>query len=234
MPCDLKKKFANLAKRLPTKSETSFLFKKNFGAPGAKTWVTDRILVDKGIHAYGSREVVMFHFSATKETYRHLALFLLSRQMSSSCKNAELLLTHPHSAIRKIIIANHPHHDNWEVLWDIASFDYHPCLLKGTKISHPLLQQEDRQPQSNCDFPSFLLWHEAGYETGPSDRDANTLLGFGSKIAAITLAKTLLDFGLPQSKTNEMRFESFAPLASVEDKSAEAVFWLPGSSGYRL
>lgn len=187
------------------------------------------MIINTGVSCYGSREVIRFSFSADNKTYRSFALLLLSCQVSSLKHPVSIEICHPKSDIKKIIIEA-PQEQLWGIDWEIKGFHYEPIKIKQR---HPLLETE-RRPESARDLPNFLLFHEAGYEVGPSEMRQKILCGFGSKTAAITLAKTLLDFGLKTSSLNEVCMESPSMYASVRASSAEAVFWLPGGIGYNL
>lgn len=227
MPCDLKKNFSNLEKKIPQKEGSDFHFKKNFFKMTKKKWVTDQLLIKVGRSCYGSREVVAFSFSASKTTYRHFALLLIANELSSSKKIIEIELTNPKSDIKTIKIEKHEDLSE-NIHWDIKGFDYSPVLIKNT---HPLLEFE-RRPRLDLNLPTFLLQSKSGLDVGPSEITNETLYGFGSTIATLSLATTLLDAGLKKSPKDELRFDSYEPIASVSFISAEAHFWLPGSIGF--
>jgi hypothetical protein len=60
----------------------------------------------------------------------------------------------------------------------------------------------------------------------------DTLVGFGNDDASVGLAELLLRFGWPQNESNELALEGEGGFRGVGRFSAEAFFYLPGSSAW--
>ncbi|MDP9035233.1 MAG: hypothetical protein M3O50_10525, partial [Myxococcota bacterium] len=105
MMCDLDRIFTDLATRVPEAEDGEFTFSADTVPTFPASMRTDRLVIEKTYHAYDSffrRDAL--HLHADKITYRHLALLVASVLFSQDIGQVVLLLDHPASAIRRIVV----------------------------------------------------------------------------------------------------------------------------------
>lgn len=211
---------ASLPKKL---GEDELVFDKNNLPVFTETaFDTAQIAIKKGYHSYNEcHRIEQFQVSATPEYYQILGLTLLCAVLQN--KTITLNLTNPKSFIKKIVMG----------------YDYKNRVglsEKPIQFHHYANEVRGRNPYFGLDsayFPSVLLVSEKEFCHTDEDWALRNILQFGQTSKAMTqLAEVFLDFGNPNSKQEELVFESHAGNCNLQPMSVETSFWLPDSLGW--
>jgi hypothetical protein len=138
-----------------------------------------------------------------------------------------LLLDHPASVIRRIVVRTHAYAGAEE-----PGFHSRPFALNywpGEVSKHPF-----GDAVAPHDLPSFLLTNEAECVTQESDWEKrDTVIGFGSDRGMANLIELLLDASRASSSVSEFQLEGEGGFRGVAPFSCEVRLWLPGSFGWK-
>jgi hypothetical protein len=216
--------FAPLIAQLPTiLGEDELVFDaNNLPVFDESSFDTTQIAIKKGYHSYNDcYRIEQFQVSASPEYYQILGLTLLCAVFQN--KTITIHLTNPHSFIKKLIIGY-----EYENLVGLTE--------KPIRYHHYANELRGRNPYFGLEstyFPSVLLCSEKEFCNTDEDWAQRNILQFGHTSKALTqLAETLLDFGNPNNKQEELVFEGHAGNCNLQPMSCEITFWLPNSLGW--
>jgi len=228
MTCDLDRTFAALAARLPESENAEFTFSADTVPPLPASMRTDRLVIEKTYHAYDSffrRDAL--HLHASKSTYRQFAVLIASVLFSRDMGQVVLLLDHPASAIRRIVVRTSAHGGAEGPGFHSRPFALNYC--PGNVSKHPF-----GDAMAPHDLPAFLLTNEAECVTQEADWERrDTVIGFGSDVGMAHLIELLLDASRSSSPVDECALEGEGGFRGVAPFSCEVRLWLPGSFGWK-
>lgn len=228
--CDLEKIYSKLASQVPVRTdgnEAITLSSHNLPLPPSEI-VTSELYIEKWKNSYNIWYVVdSLHFYASKETYRHLGLLILSVLFHTEVSQVNIKLNHPHSHIKSLIIDfDSPDIDGLMVGYTTQplGFNYYAHLTEKHPFDSCVLPQ---------DLPCFELSNSKNLYFTDEDwqqRDTVTISGNDTGLAAF--AELLLNFSVPHSELDEIQLEGESGFRGVGISSAEVRLWLPGSFGW--
>jgi hypothetical protein len=228
MSVDLAEHFGELAAQVPVTPNESFDFTAELLPVSPELIETNRIVIKKSKYRYGGYyQVDLLWFYAEPETYRHLALLLLSCMFHAEPKPIRLHLTHPESEIKHVMLPyNYEEFDQnglyvrpYRMSYTAGSFD----LEHGWGFSIPEL---DRIAFRLTNLQDDVGWEE--YES----RD--TIWLSGNERAYAWLAWHLLSIGRDDMEQNEYALEGSGQEGGVLGIwSAEVRFILHGYDSWQ-
>jgi hypothetical protein len=182
------------------------------------------LIIRKGRHDYnGYFECDAVGFIARRETYRQLAILVLSTVFHDRPEKVRVTLTHPTSDVRQVIVESERYAQaGSDLVLKTHEFSYTPSVAD----KHPFT---DILPHVLVrDLPCFFLTvRDDTPQSRGSDRD--TLVGFGTAVGHTLLAELLLNASDPSNQATDFQLECEAGFRGVGPMSAEACFILPGS-----
>jgi len=186
---------------------------------------TSRLVIAKTHHDYNSwyrADAVHIHLSHW--TARLLGLHLVACILHRPGRS-ELFLSHPLSAIRRIVVSEGPV-DAADPPFGLTSV---PSLFRYNfepVARHPW----SREPVPICDLPLLALTNEADLIISEQDwATRNTLLIASTTAGNVRLAELLLNAGSRLNPEVEFELEGDAGFRGVAPMSAEVLLVLPGS-----
>lgn len=172
-------------------------------------------------------------FFADKTTYRRLGLLLFSSVFHPN-RQVTLLLRHPNTEVTRIRIecsvddVAQPSPNRLVQMpvaygyWGNPVEARHPMSYEDWRVSG-----HRAAPRASYDLPYLQLTNEDGCCVNEEQvRTRDVVDGFGGPDATVTLAKLLLDIGLPQTELTEFDLESPAGYWGVAIGSAEMRLWV--------
>ena len=246
---DLEPVYAEAAARLPTSADYSqaledkqperarIVFKHSSLPVPPRGLTTARVCIIAGSKSYDNLTVDMLGFSAHRQTYRALGLFILSALFTPGPNRFELALTHPVSHGRRLIVDTMYRGLEYGMSGlriEASGAEYIPAH----RYSQPLcrydlsLEPSTRpEPPHTDELPKLTLTDkEELYMRGLLGETPvrDTIVGFGSDRGAYFLAELLLDAS--QEWNTELEYELELPcgFGGVSPRSAEVRLWLPG------
>lgn len=220
MKCDLQDCFGQLIARIPTEDRGKLSFSGETFPSLPDEMESSRIIVKKTAHDYDDFRTDRLEFVADKSTYQRLALLILRVVFRSGGSKVRLILTHPASDIKTVIIEysgitkrgfgyrTMPH----EFLYCPRTIATHPWTFQHIEITS---------------FPRFKLTNARGVLLSEEDwASRDTLVGFGSDEGNVMLAELLLNFGAPRNEVTEVVLEGENGFRGVTRSSVEAAFRL--------
>ena len=220
---DLQNCFRELVRQLFSSENRVFTFTAKSFSELPTALKTDQIVLRKGHVNHDSFRAERLQFFASKSTYRELGLLILSVVFHPNGARVHVTLTHPSSNIRNLIVeypGSTPRISGHQTIPE--KFEFYPQQI----ATHPWTGENP----DVLGFPRFTLTNLKRFvvtEEQWASRD--TVIGFGNDDASIRLASLLLNFGSPESDTNEVVLEGEGGLRGVGVHSAEAAFYSPGS-----
>jgi hypothetical protein len=183
---------------------------------------TNEIAIKKSYHSYNDcYNIEHFHVSATPEYYQILGLTIMCAVLQN--KIITIHLTNPHSFIKKLVVG-YEYKNRIGLCEKPISFHHYSNEIRGINPYYGM---------DNSYFPSILLVSEKEFCMNDEDWAQRNILQFGQSSKALSqLAETLLDFGNPNNKQDELVFEGHAGYCNVQPMSCEISFWLPNSLGW--
>lgn len=221
--CDLRRHFAELAHALPTDERQQFSFTAQTFPQLLGTLETDQLVIRKGHADYNDYRVDRLEFFAEKATYQQFGLLVLSVVFHPGGSRVRLKLIDPTSTVKNLIIEYEGK--------TYRDFTYRTkpdefVFVPGRIDKYPWTSQH----RHLFDLPTFRLTNLQQCIVTESDRSGrDTIKGFGSDDASVSLAELLLRMGSPNNRTNEVVLEGEGGFRGVGVHSAEASFYLPGS-----
>lgn len=226
MKCDLERYFGELADQIPTSDDGNheFIFSSQTLPIPPATMQTNRLVIKKTEHHYGSYRTDLLLLYAHKKPYRHLGLLILSVVFHSQLAKVEIELTHPESQVKKLII----------------EYDFEPLEeLPGGYHTQPYgfvyyPEEIGKHPWKhlNCNpysLPGFSLTNAEDCLVTEEDwKNRNTLKGCGSDIGSVRFAELLLNASRPEETGNEYALEGEVGYRGVAPGSSEVTLYLPG------
>jgi hypothetical protein len=228
--CELNTIFGNLAAIVPdSPNEPDFVFHAGVLPVPPSTLSSDRIVIRKAHCDYNSwyrADSLWMYFSQQK--CRELAVFLLACAFHGPAEATTLTLSHPGSAISKIIIPpGKLTLSDLPVGLSMAPFALryspeetrkHPWMYECCTHDLPLLALTN---SDECVGPREEDWR---------DRDAIWIRA--TNIGTLRLAELLLNAGCSWNSVREYALEGDAGYRGVAPMSAELRIFLPGSDGW--
>jgi hypothetical protein len=220
MNCDLDRIFTEMRRSLPRDTRSGFVFSTSSFADCPEHIETDRLVVTKSTHGYGSgyrADRIKFH--ARKETFQELGLLILAVVFRLGGYRTRIVLNHPRSVIKNLVVTysgltarssgqkTRPDHFPSSV----GKLEKHPWSWRGQYLDLYSL-------------PSFTLTNMKEFVVSDADWTArDTVMGLGNDDANVRLAELLLNIGY--SDETEIVLEGEAGgIRGVGINSAEAVF----------
>lgn len=198
---------------------------------------TARICIQAGSGGHGSITVDLLLFSAHRETYRALGLFILGALLTPGPNRFELALTHPASNVRRLIVDTmyREIECGMGLKTEASGVNYVP----NHRSSIPAAEYSggERYPPHPDDLPHLIYTDEEGV-SGPGEehlvgaRVRDTVVGFRSDQGAYFLAELLLDISQEWNAEVEYKLELPCGRGGVAPTSAEARLLLPGGSAW--
>ncbi len=220
MTWDLDRRFADVLASLPKDALSTLVFSSSSFASCPERIETDRLVVTKFTHGYGSgyrNDAIKFH--ATRKTFQELGLLILAVVFHPGGHRTHVLLNHPGSVIKNLVIsysgitARPSGHKTRPEKFSFSpeTVERHPWKGWGTEY----------WPLSS--FPTFTLTNMSEFVVSEADwATRDTVKGFGNDDASIRLAALLLN--ISSSDQNEIILEGEGGNRGVGIHSAEAVF----------
>ena len=229
--CELNEIFGDLAARVPDgpPGEPDFIFHAGVLPLLPPVVSTDRIVFRKYLSNYNScyRPDALIT-CLTPDVCRKLALFLLAAGFHGPREKTTLVLTHPQSDIRRLIIRpTELRLDDPPVGYTQAPFalHYYPAETK----THPWWQNG----YDVRDLPVLALSNaEDSVGTGEEDWQNRDTLWLDPAPGTFLLAELLLNAGCSWNPVREYALEGDAGYRGVGKMSAELRILLPGSFGW--
>jgi hypothetical protein len=228
--CELSQIFGSLAAQVPDGPPGYPYFVFHAGvlpAPPASV-CTDRILFRKATHDYnGWHRVDTLWMYLAPQKCRELALFLLASGFHGPKEATTLSITHPDSAIRRIIIRpSELRLDDPPTGFTMAPFAlrYYPAETKRFPWMYGVHVE---------DLPVLAL-SNADDCVGTRDEDwlKRDTVWLGVSPGTFRLAELLLNAGCSWNPVREYELEGDAGYRGVGPMSAELRIFLPGSDGW--
>lgn len=228
--CELSQIFGELAVSVPDgpPGHPHFIFHAGVLPVPPASISTDRILFRKLHHNYnGWYRADALWMYLTQRKCRELGLFLLATGFHGPTTEAALSITHPDSAIRRIIIrASELNLDDPPVGLSMAPFAlrYYPTETN----KHPWMYENDTR-----DLPVLAL-SNADDSVGVRDEDwsRRDTIWMGTSFGTFRFAELLLNAGCSWNPVREYALEGDAGYRGVGPMSAELKIFLPGSDGW--
>ena len=229
MQCGLSQVFGAIASRVPEGQlgEADFVFRReDLPRPPAELR-TDSIVVQRTTHDYNSwyRADALWIYLGRRKA-RELGVFLLACMFSVHEEDTLLLLDHPQSHIRRIVVPPRRSRES-HVGLDLmpTSFRYFPQEM----AKHPWAGETNL-----ADLPLLALTNIDDCSVTDEDwRERDTLRQESSDIGTARLAELLLNAGCSWNSRSEYDLEGDAGFRGVAPLSAEIRLFLPGSDGWR-
>ncbi len=233
MTCDLEKVFGELANGVPSSptANVNFIFSAEILPVSPTQMVTDRLLIRKATHSYNDydlRDALWFY--AHKNTYRNLALLILSVIFHSELPRVQIEITHPKSDIKYLVIEfEHIALDDCVgYLTRPYGFNYFPQEIER----HPWYYQHHFN-SSLDDLPCFYLASSKGHPLTDADwKNRDMVRGFGRDQSSVAFAELLLNVSRPENKVDEIDLEGEGGFRGVGIHSTEVKLNLPESLGW--
>ena len=227
MICDLHCYFGELAAKLPLTGQRGLPFSAETFREVPEHLESDQLVVLKRHRDYGGSRADQLVFCADKATYQRLGLLILSVVFRPEVPRAHIALTSPSSDVKNLIVeyaGSTSRGSGYRTRPDRFLFHMEPVK------THPWTTE-------NLDLfglPEFVLTNMKEFVVTDEDRARrDTVKGFGNDDAAsVKLADLLLKIGSPDNATNEVVLEGEGGFRGVGIHSAEAAFYLPGSSAW--
>lgn len=229
--CDLNRIFGGVAALLPDgpPGDTDIVLQADgFPVPPIEL-ITDRLLIRKVVHDYNGwyrADSLWLYLSPAK--CRELGIFLIACIFHGPAENVTLTISHPESAIRRIIfsagelnLANLP-----------AGLSMKPCALRYWPTeteTHPWLDERNKY-----NLPVLAL-SNAEDCVGSREEDwsaRDTIWISATSPGTFLLAELLLNAGCSWNTVRDYALEGDAGYRGVGPMSAELRIFLPGSDGW--
>ncbi len=228
--CGLSQTFGELAGRVPDgpPGHPHFVFHAGVLPVPPAFLSTDRILFNKLHHDYnGWYKADALWVYLTQKKCRELGLFLLAASFHGPKQDTTLSITHPKSAIRKIIIrASELNLEDPPVGLSMVPYAlrYYPTETN----KHPWLYE------NHIDDLPVLALSNADDCVGATDEDWSTrdTIWMGAYSGTLHFAELLLNAGCSWNPVREYALEGDAGCRGVGRMSAELKIFLPGSDGW--
>lgn len=189
---------------------------------------SDKLVIRRGFHDYGSYRADYPQWYADKETYGRLGLLILAAVFHPRGADVRVSLMHKESEIDQLVLRG----DNPAYVYGlpelkIAPLEYAYCPSQPRR--HPWVL-DDIHPD---DLPFFDLTNHQEIAVTDEERAArNVLRGLGSVVGAVRFGSLLLDISRPENTVTELALEGDAGFRGVARASAEVRLWLPGADGF--
>jgi hypothetical protein len=191
---------------------------------------TARVIIAEHSAIHPNQTVDMLIFSAHRETYRALGLFILASLLSPGPNRFELALTHPASDVRRLVVDT-----EYRRLGELSKglrsealgAVYHPSV-------RPHLPGREWAVSPLEELPDFSLTDDEGFggRNNPLGTTRHVVEGFRSDRGAYAIAELLLDVSQAWNEWDEYVLEGVYGFGGVAPGSAEVRFWLPGGDGW--
>ncbi|MBK7929163.1 MAG: hypothetical protein IPJ98_17295 [Bryobacterales bacterium] len=230
MACALEEIFGDLAAQVPDgpPDDAEFIFHTGVLPAPPSTISTDRILLYKAHHDYnGWYKADALWMYLTPRKCRELGLLLLAAGFHGPVEDTAILLTHPDSAIKRIVIrASGVRLDDPPVGLSMVPFAlrYYPSETRR----HPW-----KYDCNASELPVFAL-SNAEDCVGPSDEEwaKRDTIWIEMSAGMFRFAELLLNAGCSWNEVRDYALEGEAGYRSVGPMSAELQIFLPGSDGW--
>ena len=227
--CGLEEIFGDLAARVPDGplGYPHFVFHAAvLPAPPAKI-STDRILLRKTHHTYNScYKADGLWTYVTPRKCRELGVFLLACGFHGPQENTPLLITHPDSAIQRIIVrASDLRLDDPPV--GLSTLPFALRYYPSTTRKHPWKYDCD-----TSDLPSFYLSNAEDCVANEEDWAKRDTVWVQMSSGMFRFAELLLNAGCSWNEVRDYDLEGDAGYRAVGPMSAELTIFLPGSDGW--
>lgn len=228
--CDFQSFFGLLYSQMPTADTGNehFLFSRETLPPLPSLLVTDRLVIKKTIREYNAHWCTdMLLFYASKATYGHLGLLILTVAFCDSPVQVQVTLTQPASDIKTLIVTvPHPKLEQLP-----PGYYTRPHKFLYWPASPEPYPWRDTKTLDPTEFPCFyLIGHQLGEVSQTAWQSRDTLRGFGNDRGNVLLAELLLNASRPENPVLEYRLESDGGIRGVGPRSTEVILCLPGSS----
>lgn len=187
---------------------------------------TGSLCITKSLHFYNQFPVDSVSIEGERQALGSLGLLVFTVALRANHDRVTLHLTHPRSAISRLIIEAAPLATGSEPGLHLvpAFFNYFP----ETMAKHPWLYSGI--PSS--DLPSLVLTNERECVVTAAELETrNVAIGFGEARGACLFAELLLNASRPGNSQLEFALESENGFRGVAPASVEMTIWLPGSIG---
>jgi hypothetical protein len=228
--CGLEEIFGDLAARVPDgpPGHPHFVFHAGVLPAPLATISTDRILFRKLHHDYnGWYKAEALWMYLTPRKCRELGLFLLACGFHGPVEDTTLLITHPDSAIRRIIVrASDLRLDGPPVGLSMVPFAlrYYP----SETTTHPWMYDCD-----TSHLPVFALSNAEDCVSPTEEQWAKRdTVWVGMSAGMFRFAELLLNAGCSWNEVRDYALEGDAGYRSVGPMSTELRIFLPGSDGW--
>jgi len=217
---ELAQTFAEMRASLPRDAQTRIVFSPSSFASCPERIETDRLVLTKCTHDYGSgyrADLIRFH--AKRQALQELGLLILAVVFHPGGHRTHMVLSHPRSDVKNLVISYSgltARSSGHKTKPDQFSFsperiEKHPWKSWGAQ--YWLLSS----------FPSFTLTNLKEFVVSEADwASRDTVKGFGGDDASIRLAALLLNIGY--SDQSEIVLEGEGGNRGVGINSAEAIF----------
>lgn len=222
MQTNLKDLFYDLGQLVPTKiDEDSFIFNEDNLPRIPKTIMSSEIVIKNGYHFYDFLYRADFlHFYANKDIYKYLGLTILSLIFNDERKSFKLILTHPDSEIKEILI-NFSYYSICSYIPKPDCFDYCPMEVQ----KHPWLDFNN----NDRELPGFFLTSENHKLIMKDWEKRDVIMIKSTDHGTARLAELFLNISNPNLEKVEFDLEGGLGFKGVSLGSAEIRFNLPGS-----
>jgi hypothetical protein len=228
--CGLNRAFGEFAARVPDgpPGYPHVIFHAGTLPVPPASLTTDRLLFRKLHHNYnGWYRADALWLYLTPEKCRELGIFLLATCFHGPTKQTTLSITHPSSAIRRIVIpATELNLEDPPTGLSMVPFAlrYYPEETK----KHPWMYESDTR-----ELPVFAL-SNANDMVGPTDEDwsRRDTVWLDTSSGTMRFAELLLNAGCSWNEVREYALEGDAGYRGVGPMSAEMRIFLPGSDGW--
>lgn len=227
--CGLEEIFGDLAARVPDgpPGHPHFIFHAGVLPPPPVTISTDRILFRKLHHDYnGCYRADALWMYLTPRKSRELGLFLLAAGFHAPLEDATLLITHPDSAIQRIIVrASHLSLEDPPVGLSMVPFAlrYYPSETS----THPWMYDCD-----TSNLPVFALSNAEDSGSTEEQWAKRDTVWMGMSSGMFRFAELLLNAGCSWNEVRDYALEGDAGYRCVGPMSTELRIFLPGSHGW--
>lgn len=229
MDCDLDRVFGGFTSRVPEgpPGHAEFVFRPGELPRPPSKLRTSAIVVLRTSHGYNSwyrADALWFYLGRQKA--RELGVFFLACLFSGSEEETVLVLDHPRSDIRRIVVPPRPAPGSRVGLSLLpSSFSYFPA----EQSKHPWLGETNV-----LDLPLLALTNVDDCSVTDEDwRERDTVRQESSDIGTARLAELLLNAGCSWTSRSEYDLEGDPGFRGVAPMSAEVRIWLSGSDGWR-
>lgn len=227
--CGLNQAFGELAAGVPDgpPGYPHFIFHAGTLPAPPASLTTDRLLFRKLHSDYnGWYRADALWLYLTPKKCRELGVFLLAACFHGPTKETTLSITHPDSAIRRIVIpASGLSLEDPPVGLSLVPFALHYYPAETNK--HPWMYENNAR-----ELPVFALSNANDCVVTDEDWSGRDTIWMGSPLGTMRFAELLLNAGCSWNEVREYALEGDAGYRGVGPMSAELRIFLPGGDGW--